>query len=283
MAFQRDEERAMHNASRCTDVRAKAVDLDKWSKMSAALAKAIFSWRTLIEIATYLYQELGVHMTAMYQIQQHPTGRLGFISATATHLKLVLKQKDPNNSNLASQISSFQFCANVSEIYNLRLLKMDKMIRWNNIEKYEAQMIKNLEYFQRLRDTQLARRDAGFEDWENTVIAKETWDIMRISARGFFSYCRYMIEYAMHTSARNPTQLPSRRVFAKFAVTPAHSNSSFIELWFGIVRYMGFDEALKYAFSIANRGWEFSKCVRAIQCTTLWMLVSSCMILRLAL
>ena len=75
------------------------------------------------------------------------------------HLKKLLKEKDPLNTRIGSMISSFEFVANVSKLYNLRALNMNKMIRWDNIYTLEAQVQRNLECFARLREVQLRRKD----------------------------------------------------------------------------------------------------------------------------
>ena len=81
---------------------------------------------------------------------------------------------------------------------------MDEMISWDAINVYKAQVMRNIEYFVALRGAQLARREAGDENWEKTFMAKDTYDIMRISFRGFFAYDWYLIDYA--------TTMPSERL-----------------------------------------------------------------------
>ena len=112
-------------------------------------------------------------------------------------------------------------------------------------------MEKNLEYFSALRKDQLDRKVAECKGWEKTFIAKDTYDILRLSFRGFFAYCRYIIELETDMPAQLLPCPPD--VKPKFAITPAHSTTSFIEAWFSLVRLMGFDEAIKYYSGVANR------------------------------
>ena len=86
-------------------------------------------------------------------------------------------------------------------------------------------------------------------NWEKSFIAKETYDILRISVRGYFAYVRYHIEIASNT----PRHLLPSDVNPQFAITPAHSTTSFIKAWFSLARIMGFDEAMKYVSGVANR------------------------------
>ena len=74
---------------------------------------------------------------------------------------------------------------------------------------------------------------------------------MRSSFRGYFGYCRYIIELAADPPAQLLPRPPNVKI--KFAITPAHSTTSFIEAWFSLVRLMGFDEAIKYISGVANR------------------------------
>ena len=85
-------------------------------------------------------------------------------------------------------IASFELGAHISELYNQLLLNMKQMISWKNIDELEAQVKKSLEYFDALRKAQLDRKATNLEGWEKTMIAKETYDILRLSFRGFFGY-----------------------------------------------------------------------------------------------
>ena len=147
--------------------------------MCAKWAKAPFSIITLTEILKHLYLELSVHRDMMYRVQDHPTGYLGYFSTAAKKLKVIASEKNLG-SRIVSQVSSFEFAAKVSELYNQGVLNMRQLITWENIDMIESQVKTNLEYFASLRDAQLIRKRAGLDIWEKTLFAKDTYDIMRI-------------------------------------------------------------------------------------------------------
>ena len=77
---------------------------------------------------------------------------------------------------------------------------------------------------------------------------------MRLSFRGFFGYAKCLINLA----AREPHHLLPRcrngaTISRNFALTPAHSTTSYIEAWFSLMRALGFDEATKYMSGVLNR------------------------------
>ena len=251
-AWLRDEERALsNNALQMTDLRKGSIELDKWNKMSAKAAKDPFTIRTQLELVQEICIQFGVSHDDIYQVKDHPTRFRGYFTTVVKKMKQILKENYPNSKILASMIASFELGAHISELYNQLLLNMKQMISWKNIDELEAQVKKSLEYFSALRKAQLDRKATNLEGWEKTMIAKETYDILRLSFRGFFGYCRYLIELA----ANSPANLLPRplNVKQKFAITPAHATSSFIEAWFLLMQLMGFDEAIKYCSGVANR------------------------------
>ena len=127
-------------------------------------------------------------MVRGYRVNHDTRGLLRYLARAAMHLKKLLKQKDSNKTRIASMISSFEFACNISKLHNLQALKMNKMIQWDNIDVLEAQVWRNLLYFHRLRMAQLRRKEEGMKRWEITFPAKETYDIMRLSFRGYFVY-----------------------------------------------------------------------------------------------
>ena len=122
-AWLRDEEQTSRNALRETDIRQGAIELDKWNKMNAKFAKAPFSPKTLTELTTNLYLQLGVSRDEMYRVADHPTGWIGDFSTVAKKMQDMVKKRNLG-SRLASQVSSFEFAACVSELYNQCVLNM---------------------------------------------------------------------------------------------------------------------------------------------------------------
>ena len=161
-AWLRDKERADQNALRETDVRQAAIELDKWSKMCAKWAKAPFSIITLTDILKHLYLLLGVHRDLMYPVDDHPTGYIGYFSTAAKKSKVIASERNPG-SMIGSQVSSFEFSARVSELYNQCVLNMRQLITWENIDKIETQVKTNLEYVASLRCAQLVRKRADLD------------------------------------------------------------------------------------------------------------------------
>ena len=104
-------------------------------------------------------------------MEDRSSGKIGYLSAAARHKKKILKEKNPANTNIASQISSFELTANVSELYNLRALKTDELITWQDIDKLEAQARRNLGYARSLRKAQLAHKRDGYVDWATSFVS----------------------------------------------------------------------------------------------------------------
>ena len=102
-------------------------------------------------------------------------------------------------------------------------------------------MKQSLNYFHRLWLKQQERRDNGDKNWEAQFLSAETWRNLRITCRGFFGYCRSIIDYA---STHDNIKL--------YAVSPAHANSSIIEAWFSLVRRSGQDSGTSYGAIVKN-------------------------------
>ena len=105
-----------------------------------------------------------------------------------------------------------------------------------------------------MRNAQLARISRKEEKADIFFIAKETYDILRLSFSGFDGYVKYLIDLA----AKGPHhRLPRCRngavVSRNFAVSPAHSTTSFIEAWFSLMRALDFDDATKYMTGVLNQ------------------------------
>jgi len=100
---------------------------------------------------------------------------------------------------------------------------------------------RSLNYFHRLWSKQQERRENGDKNWQPQFLAADTWKNLRTTCRGFFGYCRSIIDYA---SKHNSIKL--------YAVSPAHANSSVIEAWFSLVRSGGQDSATSYCAFVKN-------------------------------
>ena len=103
-----------------------------------------------------------------------------------------------NNARLASQIASFELGANISELCNQLPLKIKQMISWRNIDQLKAKGKQNLEYLAVFRKAQLARKRAKCQDWEKTIISKDTYNILWLLFCCFFVYCRYDISNSLY-------------------------------------------------------------------------------------
>ena len=171
---------------------------------------------------------------------------LGFHSADAEYLRRLMLERDPTNKSLASWISTYEFIAHYSEIYNQRFLNMNQLITWKNISWYKNQAMKNLTYFRDLKLAQLERKRKKMPNWEKTYLDKKTHDILFISVCGFMGACEYIINLAK--------ELPSlpRNVKRKFAISPAWSTQTFGEGWFSFVRRRGYDRAATYECALVN-------------------------------
>ena len=203
-----------------------------------------------IIIPQYIYKELfrlGVSPDKVYSREGH--SGLGYYTASAAHLRTLLEEKGIESGKLAAEVGSFTLAANICELYNLGSLNMKEMVSWQNIDAIEIQAKKNLQYFVDWKNHRDNLRASGYENWEKTFIALDTFDIMRLTTRGSLAYMKCLIDLAAST----PVHLLPRGVKPKFAVSRSHNTTSFIEAWFSLARIMGFDEAIKYTAGVANR------------------------------
>ncbi|KAL7546687.1 hypothetical protein ACHAWF_017274 [Thalassiosira exigua] len=242
--FQRDRIREINNQAPLSEVRESTVNLNKWSKMNAFEAKRPFSLKTLCEIASHLYTEMNV--TVEDRLLKEKNGPLGYFPTVAMHMWTKWNCMPEHQARLlAPKISSFEWLANVHEIFNATLMNTDLHLSWDNITWYENQTKKCLNYFQRLRKKQLQRKSDDVESWEKSFLAPETWRNLRITCRGFFAYARYLIQHADYAETDS---VPKFR-----AVNPAHSNTSVLEAWFATVRNHRQDSPSGYNSIITGR------------------------------
>ena len=101
--------------------------------MNAAEAKRAFSWKSLVAILNDLYHQLETPMTERLDIGVH--GALGFMPTAAQHLQELVKTKNDLVDVLSPKISSFEWMANVHEIYNAILMNTDILIKRYNIDR----------------------------------------------------------------------------------------------------------------------------------------------------
>jgi hypothetical protein len=131
--FERDRHREMNMNAPISEVRDSTVHLNKWSKMDVKEALRPFSWKTLCEVSTHLYEELGVSKYEFLSKDNHP---IGYMPAVAVHLKSILQKNMPANYDaLAPSISSFEWLANVHEIFNMTLMETSMVITFANIDR----------------------------------------------------------------------------------------------------------------------------------------------------
>ena len=158
----RDKARQTNNHAPATRVTGITTNLNKWSVMNVSQAKRISEEKTLAESGCHIYGLLGVPVDEQLKQERyhlghfllkrekedplHPTEKrpLGYWPAVAIHFKDILKKKlqddqfagSENWEVLASKISSFEWLANLHEIFNATLMNMDIVIgRWN-IDRY---------------------------------------------------------------------------------------------------------------------------------------------------
>ncbi|EJK59784.1 hypothetical protein THAOC_19955 [Thalassiosira oceanica] len=244
----------------------KAVYPDRWSTMNAQHAKAPFAPKALFVMLAVIHRELNVSKDEAYRVVDHykvikeleviknsgmnekAARMIGYFTTVAKRLWDLFNARCPGNLNLAGKIATFEFFAHTSEIYNLRLLKMDELITWANIKVYKEQAKKNLTYFSDLHLAMIKRRkDKKYSaDWRMTGLPGCTFDILRITVSGFFGYAEYLFQLA-----KTSPSLPES-VNRDFAVTPAQSNTSFGESFFSWVRARGLDNACSFLVAVLN-------------------------------
>ena len=133
--FQKDRQRELANVAPLSEIQESTVVLNKWSVMNAMEAKRPFSWKTLVAILADLYNELGVPNYERLKVDVH--GALGYTPSAAHNIQEVLKKASPEKiASLAPKISSFEWLANVHEMFNATLMNTELLIKSNNIDMY---------------------------------------------------------------------------------------------------------------------------------------------------
>ncbi|KAL7554136.1 hypothetical protein ACHAWF_017538, partial [Thalassiosira exigua] len=126
------------NMQKTSEVKSTTIFLNKWSKMDASEAKRPFSWKTLCEISSHLYQQLGVSIQQQLTVKEE-SDSIGFMPAVAKHLKTVLSNCSfDKQQQLAAEISSFEWLANVHQIFNATLMNTELFLSWSNINSMVA-------------------------------------------------------------------------------------------------------------------------------------------------
>jgi hypothetical protein len=250
--YERDADRQKNGFAPLTTLSKDTIDLNKWSKMNVSHTKKCVELKTLVEMANHCYDKLGVPHQERLKIKESENGnRLGFMVEVAEHLRQALNVREAFNDlpanlpALHSSISSLEWLAHVHEIFDNRLMNMNFSITRENIDRYEEQVKKSLDYFHRLWLKQQDRRSKlkpGDDSWQSQFLASKTWLNLRTTCCGFFGYCRNIFQYA--DSHKDD--------IACYAISPAHSNSSVIEAWFSLVRGCNGDSATNYCSFVKN-------------------------------
>ena len=134
--FEKDRKREVGGLAPLSEIRETTVKLNKWSVMNAAEAKKPFSWKTLVAILSDMYDQLETPKIERLDIGKH--GALGFMPAAAKHLQELVKSENHTVhfvKVMSPKMSSFEWMANVHEIYNAILMNTDILIKRCNIDK----------------------------------------------------------------------------------------------------------------------------------------------------
>ena len=251
--YEREKELESRTGAATTRVTDAVVNPNKWSKMNVMNALITFESRTLAEQSSHLYDVLGTPMEERLNadqfkchFQNSKKQVIGFWSSVGEHLHILMdKTKSPLSPATRSAIATFEWMANVHEIFNNILMNTSIVIDKDNVHCYERQVMKSLDYFESLRARQLERRDNKFEHWRKTFLESgKTWNNLRITCRGFFDYCHAVMKYADFNTGMIPTL---------HGISVAHSNTSILEAWFSLVRNMRVDSGTTYGTAVGNK------------------------------
>ena len=102
--------------------------------MNALESKRVFEEKTCAEIATHLYDSLGIDKSGHLNREVH--GAIGCWPAVATHLQNLLVLQPEKVAELGPKVSSFEFVASVHEIFIATLMNMECLVDWENIDQY---------------------------------------------------------------------------------------------------------------------------------------------------
>jgi hypothetical protein len=129
--FQKDRQREIGNLAPLSEIRETTVYLNKWSVMDAMEAKRPFSWKSLCAMLEDIYIELNEKPLC---IKLH--GQIGYMPSAAKHVQELLQKKDQHIiDSLHPKLSSFEWLANVHEIFNATLMDTSLLIKPHNIDK----------------------------------------------------------------------------------------------------------------------------------------------------
>ena len=131
-SHQRDVQREMNNEAPMSMITNSTVNLTKWSVMNVSEALRPTSEKALSEMALALYKAMGY---SAKDVRERTRGEIGYWPAVARHLKSLLLSHPDKAEQLGPSISSYQWLANIHEIFNATLMNMDLKFHAYNIDR----------------------------------------------------------------------------------------------------------------------------------------------------
>ena len=98
--------------------------------------KVLLPKKTLTEMAAELYAELGCNKKDVLPKDSRGTEPIGYWPRVAMDLQRLLSSHPDKFDKMTSDNSSFEWLANVHQIFNATLMNMDLMINKYNIDRY---------------------------------------------------------------------------------------------------------------------------------------------------
>ena len=109
--------------------------LNNWSGMNFSLTKSITSEKILAEMSSDLYTRLGCSKKDILPKEVAGSIHIGYWPSVAKHLQNLLSTNPRKYGDLSPDSSSFEWLANVHEIFNATLMNMELKITSYNIDK----------------------------------------------------------------------------------------------------------------------------------------------------
>ena len=187
--YERETEREAQTGSSITRVTDAVINPNRWSKMNVSNTIKANEHKTLAEISGHLYAVLRMPIKDQLCGDQFKVcigyGKkivIGFSAAVGEHLhKLMSSSKAPLPISTKADIVSFEWMAHVHGIFNNILMNTKEIIvDAKNIQVFEKQLNKSLDFFESLRCRQIERRDEDVEHWDATFLdIGKTWYNLR--------------------------------------------------------------------------------------------------------
>ncbi len=203
---------------------------DSWSKMKISVAKALFAYKTIIELMTTLATKLKCTNAFIHDISHTDNCD---IYLHCLEICKEANQKHGNSSTL-TMLATIEYCVHVSILFIENLMNGELSLSTANSDEHERMVCTSMNYFQ---DWKI---EADNSQNSKAFLSMITYSDLWICVSGFFAYAHL----ALHSGV--------------MFVPMLYSNTSILEAFFSLAWSMRKESAQDYpkALSTIHTGSE---------------------------